>query len=52
VEVDEIANKIDELRELEEMLYKNRIKIGEKAKMEINTAVGLYLALKKRIEEI
>lgn len=34
------------------MLYKNRIKIGEKAKMEINTAVGLYLALKKRIEEI
>jgi|JI61114C2RNA_FD_contig_41_4558964_length_1327_multi_1_in_0_out_0_3 hypothetical protein len=34
------------------MLYKNRIKIGEKAKLEINQAIGFYIALRKRIEEI
>lgn len=32
-EIDDIAFKIDELKELEEMLYRNRIKIGEQAKI-------------------
>jgi hypothetical protein len=31
------------------MLTKNKIKVGEKAKAQINEAYSLYIALRKRI---